>query len=346
MENQPPFLRMRNFILEGIRRIPVLFYYLAILLLLIFVIVKSCSKSQLEYNGYAEAELIYLSSPYGGFLESLNILRGNAISQNQLAFKLSGEPESSDLAQAKKNLEQAQANLLNLIEPQRETIQQGIEAQISQANALLALYAVRLSRSKNLYTKGMIDKDAVDAAQSNYDAQIGLIHQYTANLQESKLGSRDEQIKAALAAKEAAMSQVDKYEWILKNKSIFSPFNGIIYDTYYNVGEWVAANNAVASLYAAKYLYVTFYIPAPKLSWITLNDTVTVKCEGCERSYSAKIVYISPQAEYMPPVVYTRENSDKLVYRIRANPEREAFGKLHPGQPVYIYLKKHVPHGK
>jgi HlyD family secretion protein len=48
------------------------------------------------------------------------------------------------------------------------------------------------------------------------------------------------------------------------------------------------------------------------------------------------ISYVSPDAEYTPPVIYSREMRAKLVFLIEAKPRQPA--GLRPGQPVDVTL--------
>jgi HlyD family secretion protein len=45
------------------------------------------------------------------------------------------------------------------------------------------------------------------------------------------------------------------------------------------------------------------------------------------------VSFISSQAEYTPPVLYSKESRAKLVFLAEARPEG---GNLHPGQPVDV----------
>ena len=46
--------------------------------------------------------------------------------------------------------------------------------------------------------------------------------------------------------------------------------------------------------------------------------------------------FISPRAEYTPPVVYSRDNRSKFVFLVEARFEASVATKLHPGQPVDV----------
>jgi HlyD family secretion protein len=52
---------------------------------------------------------------------------------------------------------------------------------------------------------------------------------------------------------------------------------------------------------------------------------------------AARISFIAPQAEYTPPVIYSRENRAKLVFLVEARPEAPN-PALHPGLPVEVTL--------
>jgi HlyD family secretion protein len=48
------------------------------------------------------------------------------------------------------------------------------------------------------------------------------------------------------------------------------------------------------------------------------------------------VSFISPQAEYTPPVLYSQENRYKLVFLVELVFEPGPAAGLHPGQPVDV----------
>ncbi len=81
---------------------------------------------------------------------------------------------------------------------------------------------------------------------------------------------------------------------------------------------------------------VRFFVPEPRLGAIRLGDQVEIHCDSCAPGLTAAISYIAPEAEYTPPVIYSREMRAKLVYLIEAKPAQPA--GLRPGQPVDVTL--------
>jgi len=80
-----------------------------------------------------------------------------------------------------------------------------------------------------------------------------------------------------------------------------------------------------------------FYVPEPRLAALRIGQAVSVRCDGCAAPIAARITFIAPQAEYTPPVIYSRENRAKLVFLVEARPDSPD-AALHPGLPVEVAL--------
>ncbi len=310
-----------------------------IFILLIALLVVSCIKTkQTVVQGYIEGYYTYLSSALSGRLEKLIISRGDEIKTNDLVFVLDRQPETDQLKQAQKNLTQVQQILIDLRKGQRQTVLDQIKAQRAQVIAIMQLDERTLSRYQRLFTKHAIDKASVDAAQSNYQRDVKRIKELDASLAEAKSGARENQIKAQQATVEAAMANLKRAKWALAQKTMYAPISGFVFDTYYHVGEFVPANQPVASLLAPENIKLIFFIPEPMLSKISLGEKIQFSCDGCKKKTPATISFISSQAEYTPPVIYSEATRDKLVYRIEAKIAPDIAIHFHSGQPVDVYL--------
>jgi HlyD family secretion protein len=310
-----------------------------IFLLLSILLMVSCTHKSTVLQGYIEGRYTYLASAMSGQLDQLTVSRGDAVKTNQLIFVLDQQPETDQLKQAEKNLAQAEQTLIDLQKGQRQTIIDQIIAQRAQAMATLTLDKKTLFRYKKLYTKGAIDKQSVDTAQSNYDYDVRKIKELDANLAEAKLGARENQIKAQQETVAAAKADVKQATWALQQKTMFAPISGTVFDTYYRVGEFVPANQPVVSLLAPQNIKLVFFIPEPLLSAIALGQTIQFTCDSCKEKTPAIISFISQDAEYTPPVIYSKDSRDKLVYRVEAKIAPDIAIRFHTGQPVDVYLK-------
>lgn len=298
--------------------------------------ILACGQENYRYQGYVEGENVFLASPNSGILKQLFVQRGEQVNKGQLLFQLDSDPQVLVVKQNEADLLQAQKVLKDLEQPRRLPEIEAIKAQIEQTEAKLKLAEIRVKRMQTLYTQHAIDKDSVDATVANLKEQQQLKAQYESNLELARLGSRNEQIKAQQAQVISLTAKLNEAKWQLQQKSVYAPDQGYIFDTYYRVGEFVASQQAVLSLLSPKNVRIEFFVPVEQLATIHLKQKINFICYGCSQRGTALINYISPEAQYTPPLVYSRENTDKLVFRIKAKIEQP--NEFKPGQPVTVIL--------
>jgi HlyD family secretion protein len=161
--------------------------------------------------------------------------------------------------------------------------------------------------------------------------------QREAELATARLGARSDQQQAATAAVGAARARLEQAQWALAQKRQAAPAGGLVFDTLFQVGEYVPAGRPVVSLLPPGNIKVRFFVPEPALSRLRVGQAVTVQVDG-GASLTATIDYLAPRAEYTPPVIYSRETRAKLVFLAEARPAAADAARLHPGQPVEVRL--------
>lgn len=321
--------------LTGIR----LYFIKPFTLLSIVVLLAACHRHNTHYLGYVEAYLIYVSPPVAGQLFDLDVARGDAVVVNQKLYQLDPEPERSYLNQAQYTLAGEQETLLDLENGQRSTILAALQANVLQAQAQLAFSKITLERNQRLYEKNVVSKSALDSAQTDYDARFQEVKQLQANLAEAELGARQHLIQAQSQKVSATESAMKAAAWQLSQKTGIASDSGIVYDTFFRPGEFITAGQAVLAILSPKEMRILFYVPEPNYSQIKLGQTVWFKVDGKKKAEAVKVSFISKDAEYTPPVIYSEESKSKLVYRVEAKlPEAIAL-KFHPGSPVQVYLE-------
>lgn len=307
------------------------------LLFLFILILLSCSRyEEAAYQGYVEGENIYLASPYSGVLIKLAVQRGQLVKKGQFLFGLDSNPQALFIKQYQADIKQAEHTLKDLQNPRRTEEIAAIASQIEQVNAQLKLAELRVKRYRELYERRVVAKDIYDSVVARYDELINRKKQYQENLNLARQGSRSEQIRAQQSQIDALQAKLNEAIWQLGQKKVVAPAAGIIFDTYYREGEFVGNQQAVLSVLTPDNVHIEFFIPVEKLTAIKVGQKIKFTCAGCIEEGQAIISYISPEAQYLPPLVYSRENNDKLVFRIKAN--MLTFNQYKPGQPVTVYL--------
>lgn len=287
-------------------------------------------------QGYVEGEYVYVSAPLGGELETLKVRRGDQVKAGDPLFTLENGLEKAAHEEAERRLAQARANLEDARKGKRPSEIASLEAQLQQTRSAAALADKEAHRQEQLATTGATSTENVDQARSAAEQSRARLAQMEADLATGRLGARSDQIAAAEAAVKAAEAAVSQAAWNLHQKEQTAAEAGQIFDTLYQKGEWVAAGRPVVVVLPPANIKVRFFVPQIQLGRLKMGGAVSVHVDGIPAPFAGQISFISPQAEYTPPVIYSNENRAKLVFMIEATFPPETAGKLHPGQPVDV----------
>ncbi|MBI4326759.1 MAG: HlyD family efflux transporter periplasmic adaptor subunit [Chloroflexi bacterium] len=290
------------------------------------------------FQGYLEGEYVYVASPLPGALTKLHVQRGIKVKTGDALFELENGAETAARQEAAERLAQARARLENLQKGKRPSELDAIEARLQQANASLQLAQSELKRVERLYHDKVVSIDEFDRAHASRDLFQAQVAEFTAELATGRLGAREDEIKAAAAEADAATAALSRTDWNLSQKRQASPADAAVHDTLYRAGEWVAAGSPVVSLLPPANIKVRFFVPQERLAAVQPGVPVSVSVNGAPKTYAAKVSYISTQAEFTPPVIYSQQTRAKLVFMIEAVFDSTDAKDLHPGQPVDVRL--------
>ncbi|MYZ50083.1 HlyD family secretion protein, partial [Propylenella binzhouense] len=132
----------------------------------------------------------------------------------------------------------------------------------------------------------------------------------------------------------AAQASLAQAETMLARRRVPAPAAGRVQDVFFRAGEVVAAGQPVLALLPPGNLRARFYVPEPRLAGIALGEKVAIRCDGCGAGFAATVSFISKEAEYTPPVIFSEEEKAKLVFRVEARPA--AGTSLPVGLPVTV----------
>jgi HlyD family secretion protein len=303
----------------------------------VFCIIVNCGRPATDrMQGYVEGEFVYVASPFAGQLKQLRVRRGGQVKAGDPLFTLENDSEKDARDEAERRMAQARANLEDVKKGKRPSEIEAIEAQHGQAKAALELSDKELARQERLLLSNATAPQDVDRARSARDQERHRIAQLDADLKTAKLGARSDQIAEAEANLRATEAALMKAEWALSQKRQISPEAGLVFDTLYREGEWVAAGRPVVALLPPQNIKVRAFVPETKVSRIHPGDRVRVFVDGLREPISGTVTFVSPEAEYTPPVIYSRESRDKLVFMTETVFDPKTAASLHPGQPVDV----------
>jgi HlyD family secretion protein len=291
-----------------------------------------------SFQGYVEGEFVLVSPTVGGQLVTLSIERGQHVAAADPLFALDQADEKASRDQAAAMLQQAQDRLSNLAKGKRQPEIAVIAAQKAQAEAQVHMAQLDLDRQKRLIGSPAFAKQQFDQAQATFDQQTNRVSELAAQLQVAEMSlGRDDEVRAAVGDVAANQASLAQAQWKLDQKTLASPAAALVADTYFNPGEMINAGQAVVSLLPPENIKVRFFVPQDELAKFPIGTPGRIHCDGCGSEIPAAVRFVSPQAEYTPPVLYNRENRNKLVFMLEARPT-ERPESLRPGQPVDVVL--------
>ena len=227
------------------------------------------------FQGWVEADMIFVSPDEAGRVTKLNVREGDEVKSGDQLYSVDDDLQLADLNQNKATLANAQQTY---------------------------------DRAASLSRTGA-------GTQANLDAAVSTLRVAEARLVTS--------------------------ETRLARRKGFAPVSGTIQQIYFREGEMVAAQRPVLSIMPPGNMKIRFFVSETELPKLLIGDEVRVACDNCAADLTARIYFIATSAEYTPPVIYSLDERNKLVYLIQARPARP--DALRVGQPISVYLNPKSP---
>ena len=134
----------------------------------------------------------------------------------------------------------------------------------------------------------------------------------------AKLSARADEIAAAGAKVGQARAARDTAQWRLSQRSLLAPNAGYVSDIVRRVGDVAGPEAPVVSFLPDGAIKLKIYVPEARLAGLSIGQALTARCDGCPSNLVADITYIAREPEFTPPVIYSLESRQTLVYLIEA----------------------------
>jgi HlyD family secretion protein len=299
--------------------------------------VAGCNDSKdVVFQGWIEADLIFVAPDENGRIETLAVREGDQVEAGMPLFGLDANLQEADVHTADAQVAEARARLARVQAAQQRTEEIAVlQAQEKRAEAALALTTAELERVQTLFNRGGIASQAqLDVAKANAGRDQAALDEVRRQIAVARLAARDEDIAAARQSLAAAEGRRIAADTKLSRRHLVAPVTGSVQQLYFRPGELVMAGRPVVALLPPGNLKVRFFVSESMLPKLKFGDTINVTCDGCQPGITAKISFISRASEFTPPVIYSLEERNKLVFMIEARTEHPEL--LRVGQPVSV----------
>ena len=266
------------------------------LVLPLLVLLSACEQKPNDaWLGYGEGDNAFISAPQPGWVTDMQVERGQTVRPGDVLFTLDSTTQQAGRDQAQAALVQARASLAQ---------------EISNHNFM----QIELQRQNRLARDNAGTPELRDQAVNN----------------ENQSAARIAQLRAQISQVEASLNSA---AYGLSQRKIVAQTQGPVQDIYFRPGEYVPASTPVLSVLPPANVYVRFFVPETQLAKIHLGQKVRISCDSC-KPMAATITFIAAQEEFTPPVIFSVNNREKLVFKLEA---RAPGGlPIHPGQPVDV----------
>ena len=286
------------------------------------------------YSGYIEGEALYLSAATSGRITGLAVRRGQRVAAGTRLFLIEPDQQASQVRQATAELDAARAQAEDARQGQRPPEIAILEADRDAAEAAAREARIALNRAEELVRRGIYARVRLDEARAAWQSAASRVDAARRRIEVAQLGQRQDQIRAADARVAQAAARVSETGARLRTLSPIAPSAGRIEEVFYQRGEWAAANQPVVALIPDDRVFVRFFVPETAVAAYRPGTRIRFRCDGCARGLEATVSYVSPRPEFTPPVIYSRDSRDRLVFMVEARPDNG--GRLVPGLPVDV----------
>lgn len=309
--------------------------------LLTIVILTGCSSDKpTTYQGYIEGEYVNIASSQNGRLDKLFVKRGEHVKRDSPLFILDSANEAALLRQSESELSSAQAVYHDMQKGSRNEELDVIKAKLTQAQANATNYQAQLIRNQELYKSNAVSKEALDNSTAAAKQSAAAVMELQNTLKVAQLSGRKDLLKAQKGKIDQIQALITQASWRLGEKALKSPTDAMVFDTLYREGEFVPVGGIVARLLPPQNRKVRFFVPQDIAENLKIGQKVFFQKMNITQTVPGIIAYISPEAEYTPPLIYSNESKDRLVFMVEAYPSLENAPQFHPGQPMQVSINE------
>lgn len=271
-------------------------------------------------TGRLEATEVDVATKIAGRLVALKVREGDTVQAGQLVGEFDAVDVDAQLRAAQAQVQQAQ-----------ETVREA-HAGVRKSESDAVLAGRTLARSQELVQRGFVSGDRLDRDRS---AQEGA----TAALNAARV-----RVAEAEAAVASAVARADSLRATVGETTLKAPITGRVLYRLAEPGEVLAAGGKTLTLLDLGDVYLNVFLPANEAGRIAVGSEARIVADAWpDEAVPAHVSFVSPSAQFTPREVETRNEREKLMFRVRlkvdpawlqANAQR-----INVGMPAVAWLR-------
>ena len=293
-----------------------------------------------KLNGRLEAPTVDLAPKVAGRVVEVKVKEGDRVKAGDLLVKLDLGETALAVERDRRGLESSQARYADLEAGSRASEIAQAEADLADKKAAAELARRELERQEALLSKKVGTQRDTDTARTSMERAEANVKMAADRLQLLREGSRAWQKEQARRDVSRAQTVLKQSESVAREAEIRAPADGVVLHRIAEPGLLLSPFQPALTMAFTGRLYVRTYIPETKLGVVRTSQTATVKVDSFPgRSFPAHVTEISPDAEFTPKPVETREERVNQVYAAKVDLDAGWNAPLVPGQPAEVSVK-------
>lgn len=286
------------------------------------------------YAGYVEGDYVYVSPTTSGRVQEIWVAAADHVEAGHVLFRQDSALAEAAVAIAVSRVKIAQAQFEDTLSGARDEEIAVVRAQLAMAQANLLLAEQTVARNNSLAEGGVASQTRLDTGMAQLASAQAQVQQLQAQISAMALPARPAERQRAEANLAAANAELDRANTDLATRTIIAPVAGVVEKVFYDEGEVAQPGMPILSLLPENGRTVRFFIPEPGRSQFKIGDRMEMECSGCPEGLMVELTYIDQQPQFTPPIIYSRDERARLVYRAEARPVEPI--SLFPGQPITL----------
>lgn len=292
----------------------------------------------IKESGTIEATEVVISSQTAGKIIKILKDEGDRVSAGDTILIIDQENLSIQLKQAIANRDIAKAQYDLLIKGARKEDIKQAEESLKQAEANFILAKSDRDRMENLYQSGSINKRQFEEAQTRYEVALAQLNSAKEYYNKIKNIARPEEIAQAKANYDKALASVELIQKNIRDCFVVSPINGFIVKKFVELGETVSMMSSLVKIADLSDVKISIYVPETDLGKIKLGQKAEVTVDSFkDKIFEGTVIYISPEAEFTPKNIQTKDERTKLVFEVKIKVHNPNF-ELKAGMPADVSI--------
>ena len=245
-------------------------------------------------NGRIEATEYDIATKLPGRLVTVLAQEGEMVEMGQVLAVIDTDDLNAQLREANAGLREAKESRKYAL------------AIVDQHKSELVLAQAELRRSLELVEQGHISKEHVDKQRT------------VSTSAQAALRAANVKVVQSDAGIEAAQARIQRLQSNIADSTLQAPINGRILYRLAELGEVLGSGGKVFTLLDLTDVYMNIYLPTSEAGKITIGSEARIVLDAISQyTLPAKVTFVSAQAQFTPKSVETRDERDKLMFRVK-----------------------------